>query len=146
MLTVVIRKKFIEDMENVFNTKFDMLSDMDFILRFSKSTILNALTILLLLIKFIKINSQNKNFLIQADQFNEWYEKIRSSKEFGQEEKINTIKNKAEFFKILSLIYKKKYFRSLKNFFFYPNNLEKIKLFIILISPNFISNKIINLR
>ena len=146
MLTVVIRKKFIEDMENVFNTKFDMLSDMDFILRFSKKYDFECVNYPIATYRIHKDQLQNKNFLIQADQFNEWYEKIRSSKEFGQEEKINTIKNKAEFFKILSLIYKKKYFRSLKNIFFYPNNLEKIKLFIILISPNFISNKIINLR
>ena len=89
---------------------------------------------------------QNKNFLIQAEQFNEWYEEIRSSKEFGEEKEINTIKNKAKFFKILILIFKKKYFRSLKDILFYPNNLEKIKLFIILFMPNFISNKIINLR
>ena len=73
-------------------------------------------------------------------------EEIRSSKEFGEEKEINTIKNKAKFFKILSLIYKKKYLRSLKDILFYPNNLEKIKLFIILFMPNFISNKIINLR
>ncbi len=146
MLTVVIRKKFIEDMENVFNTKFDMLSDMDFILRFSKKYDFECVNYPIATYRIHKDQLQNKNFLIQADQFNEWYEEIRSSKEFGQEEKINTIKNKAEFFKILSLIYKKKYFRSLKNIFFYPNNLEKIKLFIILISPNFISNKIINLR
>ena len=146
MLTVVIRKKFIEDMENVFNTKFDMLSDMDFILRFSKKYDFECVNYPIATYRIHKDQLQNKNFLIQADQFNEWYEEIRSSKEFGQEEKINTIKNKAEFFKILSLIYKKKYFRSLKNIFFYLNNLKKIKLFIILISPNFISNKIINLR
>ena len=146
MLTVVIRKKLIDGMENVFNTKFDMLSDMDFILRFSKKHDFECVNNPIATYRIHKDQLQNKNFLIQAEQFNEWYEEIRSSKEFGQEKKINTIKNKAKFFKILSLIYKKKYFRSLKNIFFYPNNLEKIKLFIILISPNFISNKIINLR
>ena len=146
MLTVVIRKKLIEDKESVFNTKFDMLSDMDFILRFSKKHDFECVNNPIATYRIHKDQLQNKNFLIQAEQFNEWYEEIRSSKEFGQEKKINTIKNKAKFFKILSLIYKKKYFRSLMDIIFYPNNLEKIKLFIILFMPNFISNKIINLR
>lgn len=146
MLTVVIRKKLIEDKESVFNTKFDMLSDMDFILRFSKMHDFECVNNPIATYRIHKDQLQNKNFLIQAEQFNEWYEKIRSSKEFGEEKKINTIKNKAKFFKILSLIYKKKYFRSLMDIIFYPNNLEKIKLFIILFMPNFISNKIINLR
>ena len=146
MLTVVIRKKLIEDKESVFNTKFDMLSDMDFVLRFSKKHDFECVNNPIATYRIHKDQLQNRNFLIQAEQFNEWYEEIRSSKEFGEEKKINTIKNKAKFFKILSLIYKKKYFRSLKDILFYPNNLEKIKLFIILFMPNFISNKIINLR
>ena len=32
--TVMIRREYIKDEDNVFNTEFDMLSDMDFVLRF----------------------------------------------------------------------------------------------------------------
>ena len=32
----MIRREYIKDEDNVFNTEFDMLSDMDFVLRFSK--------------------------------------------------------------------------------------------------------------
>ena len=87
MLTVVIRKKLIDGMENVFNTKFDMLSDMDFILRFSKKHDFECVNNPIATYRIHKDQLQNKNFLIQAEQFNEWYEEIRSSKEFGQEKK-----------------------------------------------------------
>ena len=78
MLTVVIRKKLIEDKESVFNTKFDMLSDMDFILRFSKKHDFECVNNPIANYSIHKDQLQNKNFLIQAEQFNEWYEEIRS--------------------------------------------------------------------
>ena len=36
IMTVVIRKKFLDKEQSIFDVKFNMISDMDFILRFSK--------------------------------------------------------------------------------------------------------------
>ena len=146
MLTVVIRKKLIEQNNNVFDTKFDMLSDVDFILRFSKKHNFECVNYPVAIYRIHNDQLQSKNFLTQVDQYSKWYEKLLSTKEFGPEKDLNVIKKKVLFFKTLGLIYKKKYYESFKNIFFYPNNLDKLKLFIILVTPNYFLKRIINLR
>ena len=37
MLTVILRKDYINNKDKIFNAKFDMLADMDFILRILKA-------------------------------------------------------------------------------------------------------------
>ena len=36
MLTVVLRKDYIKNYDKIFNVEYDMLADMDFVLRFSQ--------------------------------------------------------------------------------------------------------------
>ena len=74
-------------MESVFNTKFDMLSDMDFILRFSKKHDFECVNNPIATYRIHKDQLQNKNFLIQAEQFNEWYEEIRSTRRIWRRKK-----------------------------------------------------------
>ena len=50
------------------------------------------------------------------------------------------------FFKILSLINEQEYLKSLKEIILHPNYIEKIKLFLILVFPKAIFNRILNLR
>ena len=52
----------------------------------------------------------------------------------------------AEISSAINHINEKFYLKSLKEIIFYPNNLDKIKLFLILIVPKKISNRILNLR
>ena len=80
------------------------------------------------------------------DQYSKWYDKLKLTQEFGPENKLNVIQKKVLFFKTLNLIYKKKYYESFKSIFFYPNNFDKLKLFIILVTPSYLLRRIINLR
>ena len=48
--------------------------------------------------------------------------------------------------KILSLINEQEYLKSLKEIILHPNYIEKIKLFLILVFPKAIFNRILNLR
>ena len=144
--TAVIRKKFIDEKEKIFDTEFDMLADMDFILRFSKKFEFDCVQEPVQVHRLHAEQLQNKKMSEQVAQFSKWYEKIKSSNEFGSEEKLIAIKNRSNFFKIIKYIDEKFYFKSLKEIIFYPNNLDKIKLFFILIVPKKISNRILNLR
>ena len=123
-----------------------MLSDMDFILKFSKEYKFGCVQEPVAIYRQHEDQLQNKNIDKQADQMSEWYEKIKLSKEFGSDKKLETIKNKCKFFKIVKYINKKFYIRSLKEIIFYPENIGKIKLFLMLITPKKIFNRIINLR
>ena len=146
ILTVVIRKKFINDKKDIFDTNFDMLSDMDFILRFSKKYKFDCVQEPLAIYRQHEDQLQNKNIDKQVTQMSEWYEKIKLSKEFGPDEKLEMIKNRCKFFKIVNYINEKFYIKSLKEIVFYPNSIDKIKLFLILIIPKKIFNRIISLR
>ena len=146
MLTVVIRKKFINDKKDIFDTNFDMLSDMDFILRFSKKYKFDCVQEPLAIYRLHEDQLQNKNIDKQVTQMSEWYEKIKLSKEFGPDEKLEMIKNRCKFFKIVKYINEKFYIKSLKEIVFYPNSIGRIKLFLMLIIPKKIFNRIISLR
>ena len=146
MLTVVIRKKFINDKKDIFDTNFDMLSDMDFILRFSKKYKFDCVQEPLAIYRQHEDQLQNKNIDKQVTQMSEWYEKIKLSKEFGPDEKLEMIKNRCKFFKIVKYINEKFYIKSLKEIVFYPNNIGRIKLLLMLIIPKKIFNRIISLR
>ena len=146
MLTVVIRKKFIDDKKDIFDTNFDMLSDMDFILRFSKKYKFDCVQEPLAIYRQHEDQLQNKNIDKQVTQMSEWYEKIKLSKEFGPDEKLEMIKNRCKFFKIVKYINEKFYIKSLKEIVFYPNSIGRIKLFLMLIIPKKIFNRIISLR
>ena len=146
MLTVVIRKKFIDDKKDIFDTNFDMLSDMDFILRFSKKYKFDCVQEPLAIYRQHEDQLQNKNIDKQVTQMSKWYEKIKLSKEFGPDKKLEMIKNRCKFFKIVKYINEKFYIKSLKEIVFYTNSIDKIKLFLMLIIPKKIFNRIISLR
>ena len=76
----------------------------------------------------------------------EWYEKIKISREFGDEGKLINIKNRCNFFKIVNFINEKQYKKSIKEILLHPNYIEKIKLLLMLFFPSNVFNKIINLR
>ena len=146
MLTVILRKKFLEENKDVFNTKFNMLSDLDFVLKFSKKHKFNCIQEPLAIYRQHEEQLQNKNLEKQVEQMLNWYEEIKESKEFGDEGNLKMLKEKCKFFEILKYINKKFYKKSLKEIILYPNNLQKIKLFLILIVPKNFLNKFIGLR
>jgi len=131
---------------DTFQTRFDMLSDMDFILRFSKKYKFDCVQEPLAIYRQHEDQLQNKNIDKQVTQMSEWYEKIKLSKEFGPDEKLEMIKNRCKFFKIVKYINEKFYIKSLKEIVFYPNSIDRIKLFLMLIIPKKIFNRIISLR
>ena len=146
MLTVVLRKDYINTKDKIFNTKFDMLADMDFVLRFSKQWEFDCVQKPVAVSRQHQNQLQNKNLKKQADQMEEWYEKIKISREFGDERKLINIKNRCNFFKIVNFINEKQYKKSIKEILLHPNYIEKIKLLLMLFFPSNVFNKIINLR
>ena len=146
ILTVVIKKQLIKNKETIFDTNFDMLSDMDFILKFSKDHKFDCVQDPVAIYRQHENQLQNKNIDLQADQMSKWYEKIKLSKEFGSSEKLLMIRNKCNFLKIVKYINQKLYFKSLKEIIFYPEIRGKIKLFLMLLTSKKIFNKLINLR
>ena len=146
MLTVMIKKKLLDNHQDIFDVKFDMLADMDFILRFSKKTEFGSIQKPLAIYRQHENQLQNKNLAIQVEQMFKWYEKIKISKEFGEEKDLLMIKNRCKFFQIIEGINKKHYLKSLKEIMFFPSFIGRVKLFFMLILPRIIFDRIISLR
>ena len=106
-----------------------MLSDMDFILKFSKDHKFGCVQEPVAIYRQHENQLQNKNIDLQADQMSKWYEKIKLSKEFGSSEKLLMIRNKCNFLKIVKYINQKLYFKSLKKLFFIQKLKEKLNYF-----------------
>ena len=119
MLTVMIRKSFLKNQTDVFDINFDMLADMDFILKFSKKHDFGCIQKPLAIYRQHENQLQNKNFEKQIEQMLEWYERIKTSKEFGEEKNLVMIKNRCKFFQIIENINKKFYLKSLKEIIFF---------------------------
>ena len=146
MLTVVLRKDYIKNYDKIFNVEYDMLADMDFVLRFSQQWEFDCVQKPIAVSRQHQNQLQNKNFKKQSIQMNKWYEKIKITREFGDEKKLINIKNRCNFFKIVHLINEKQYKKSIKEILLHPNYIEKIKLLLMLFLPSKVFNKIINLR
>jgi glycosyltransferase involved in cell wall biosynthesis len=146
MLTVMIKKKLLDNHQDIFDVKFDMLADMDFILRFSKKTEFGSIQEPLAIYRQHENQLQNKNLGMQVEQMLKWYEKIKISKEFGEEKDLSMIKNRCKFFQIIEGINKKHYLKSLKEIMFFPSFIGRVKLFFMLILPRIIFDRIISLR
>ena len=146
MLTVILRKKFLDENKDIFNTKFNMLSDLDFVLKFSKKHKFNCIQEPLAIYRQHENQLQNINLDKQVEQMLNWYEEIKESKEFGAESNLKMLKEKCKFFEILKHINRKFYKKSFKEIILYPNNLQKIKLFLMLIIPKNFLSKFIGLR
>ena len=146
MLTVVLRKNYINNYDKIFNVEFDMLADMDFVLRFSQQWEFDCVQKPIAISRQHQNQLQNKNFKKQSIQMSKWYEKIKITGEFGDEKKLINIKNRCNFFKIINFINEKQYKKSINEILLHPNYFEKIKLLLMLFLPSKVFNKIINLR
>ena len=91
MLTVILRKKFLEENKDIFNTKFNMLSDLDFVLKFSKKHKFNCIQEPLAIYRQHENQLQNINLDKQVEQMLNWYEEIKESKEFGAESNLKLL-------------------------------------------------------
>ena len=145
IISVILRKQFLDINRDIFNVEFNMLSDMDFVLRFSKKYEFDCVQEPVAIYRQHENQLQIRNLRNHSKQMINWYEKIKLSKEFGSEKNLRFIKNRCDFYEITQSINDKLYVESLKKIIFYPNNINKIKLLLMLFVPKKILNRIISL-
>ena len=145
-LTVMIRKSFMNDELKNFDSKYNMLSDFDYILRFSMKYKIDYIKDILAVYNQHENQLQLKNISIQVIQLNEWFKKkVIDEKLFGEIEDFSSIKEKIEFLNFIKDIKNKNFFLNMKNLLFYKNNSYKIKLFFLLFFPKKFVEKIFSL-
>ena len=141
LLTIVLRKKFLNKKQN-FKTQYNYLGDLDFVLRFSLKHKFAAVQKIIGIYRQHENQMQRKHYKTKSDQFSKWYREILSKKIFGNRD-LGIIKEWERFFRNLTLVKKERSVSVLLKILSYPNNFNKIKLFIVFFTPGFISKRII---
>ena len=141
LLTIILRKKFLKK-KKIFKTEYNYLGDLDFVLRFSLKYKFAAVQQVIGIYRQHENQMQKKYFKTKSEQFSEWYKELVQKKIFGKRN-LASIEEWERFFRNLTLVKKERSFSVFLKILNYPNNLNKIKLFIVFLTPGYISNKII---
>ncbi len=108
ILTVVIRKSFLpKEKKSLFDIKYDLLADFDFILYFSKKNNFLCINEPLACYRIHEYQLQKIKMIDQADQFCKWFENKKISKVFSNYD-LSSIYKKYHYFLILREINKSK--------------------------------------
>ena len=134
ILTILIRKKFIENSNEVFNLKYDLSSDFDFVIKFSTDYKFDCVQ------EPVAIYRQHekqlsKNSLNQLiEEFRDWFLEVKTNPKINFFN-LKFVENRIRYMEIVKLIYEKQWSKSFLMIKNYPFSLNKIKLIIILIFP-----------
>ena len=143
LLTIMIRKKFINNKQDIFKVKYNYLGDLDFVLRFSLKHKFAAVQECVGIYRQHDNQMQIKNYKTKSVQFSKWYKEITSKKIFGSIENYKLLTEWERFHSSLTMVKEKKNLKAFKKILEYPNNFNKLKLFILFFLPGFISRRFI---
>jgi glycosyltransferase involved in cell wall biosynthesis len=132
-MTAMVRKKSLDSLEFNFDPKYSIIGDYDLLYRLSFNWDFYYINEPLAV---YRIHDENfsKNSILFIDELKDWYNKNYNS--FIN--KKNYIYKKIIFFQALEYLSKKNMLKFFTEFWKYPMSFDKIKLFLIIITPNFV--------
>jgi glycosyltransferase involved in cell wall biosynthesis len=136
-MTAMVRKKSLDSLEFNFDPKYSIIGDYDLLYRLSFIWDFYYINEPLAV---YRIHDENfsKNSILFIDELKDWYNKNYNS--FIN--KKNYIYKKIIFFQALEYLSKKNMLKFFIEFCKYPMSFDKIKLFLIMITPNFVSRSL----
>ena len=140
-MTVMIRKKSLESLQFNFDQKYSIIGDYDLLYRLSFNWDFYYIKEPLAVYR-IHDDNFSKNSILFIDELKDWYNKNYSS--FAN--KKNYIYKKIIFFQALEYSSKKNILKFFKEFWKYPMSFDKIKLLLIMITPNFVLKRLKNFK
>ena len=129
-------------MENGFNKKYQIIGDFDFFVRISKSCQFDCVQSPLVYCRLHENNFTKKHRELEIEEFENWFEKVKKIKDFFTRKEIDLINQKILYKKTTILVLNKEILNSLANILKIKSNFKKIKLFLALLSPKKILEKI----
>jgi len=142
--TYVIRKKYLDDLKYRFNDEFHIIGDFDLNIRLAsiyefdcvQSPVAN-----------IRVHEKNESLLNRNKEISElknWYNEIKKDPIISKQNKFYKIPLITSYLETMHSILNNKLSESILMVIKYPFSLNKIKLIIALLLPNFILKKIKN--
>jgi glycosyltransferase involved in cell wall biosynthesis len=140
-MTVMIRKKSLKSLKYNFDRKYSIIGDYDLLYRLSFNWNFYYIKEPLAVYR-IHDDNFSKNSTLFINELKDWYNKNYSS--FVN--KKNYVYKKIILFQALEYLSKKQMLIFFTEFWKYPMSFDKIKLFLIIITPNFILKSLKNFK
>ena len=140
ILTVIIRKKLMKN--KLFDFKYDLLSDYDYVLSFSLKHNFESINQPLAFYRIHENQLQKKKIITQAKQYCEWFKKKKIEKKFKKFD-LSSIYKKYEYYNLIKELDKSKiklFLKLFKNF----NLINFIKIIFFIFLPKKIVFKFID--
>jgi glycosyltransferase involved in cell wall biosynthesis len=141
--TVLIRKKSIKNHNKIFNDKYDLISDFDFILHFSKKNYFACVNKPLAYYRIHNNQLQKKELINQAKQYYKWYKEKKIEINFKNYD-LETLRKKFNYYDMVKNLNNNKIY-ILKKIFKNFDLKSTLKVIALLLIPkkilvNFIKN------
>lgn len=138
--TVLMKKDFFLKKKNFFNKKFNIIGDFDLFTRISKSNYFASIQEPLSIYRVHKESFSNQNYLMHINELKFWI----SDQVVFKDDYLYFIKEKIIYMEAILNLLNSKYFLTMKKILEISSLSKKIKLFFLLLIPNFIFRKLKN--
>jgi glycosyltransferase involved in cell wall biosynthesis len=132
ILTVMLRVKFIKNMQNVFNTTYDLLADYDFVINFSIENEFECIQQPLACYRIHDKQTSLKFNTEQIFQMEKWYNLKKLDPFFSKKKEMNQVLKNIRYMKSIKIILDNNFYQSIFEVFKSPFILKKLKLFLSL--------------
>ena len=135
-LTVAIRNNN-KIKKKLFNEKLDLVSDYDFVIRFSLRNKIFSINDYLAVYRQHADQLTRKKFHEQANHYCNWYNMIKKNKKINKMSNFKFLKNRYNFYHSIKFISSKKYLSEKLIYIFKIKDVNlKLKLFLFFLFPN----------
>ena len=144
LVTIVIRKKYLQNIKKVFNTQYDLLADYDFVINFS---IKNKFECVQDPVACYRIHKKNTSLILinqQISQLRLWYSSIQSHPILSLQKGMKKVSERINYMEAMQIILEKSFYQGFCQVFKFPFSFKKLKLIIALILPKSIILKLKN--
>ena len=145
LLTIIIRKKYLQNIKRVFNTQYDLLADYDFVINFS---IKNKFECVQDPVACYRIHKKNTSLILidkQISQLRLWYSSVQSHPILSSQKGMKKVSERINYMDAMQTILEKNFYHAFCKVFKFPFSFKKLKLIIALILPKSIILKLKNL-
>tara|TARA_Y100000590_G_scaffold465501_1_gene637993 strand:+ start:558 stop:1460 length:903 start_codon:yes stop_codon:yes gene_type:complete len=139
IITAIFRKKLTENLNKIFDERFSIIGDFDFFLKLSKSNYFHYMDTSLAYYRVHDLNLSAVNSETQMKEWDIWFKENDGS---INPKKMNKLKVKINFRKLLYYKFKKKHKDCYKILFENYKSILVIKMLIIVLIPLFILRRI----
>ena len=139
IITLVIRKRVLKDMQEPFNSKYNIIGDFDLVTRLSMKNKIECSQKPLAYYRLHKNNLSSLKHKLQIEELEDWLKNQKTYDEIKFKNPLKKMKSKVTYMKAMNTILNENFKNGLQSVTAYPWSFQKIKLFLTL----FLNKKII---